>query len=116
MDCTHLLRLQLNSVFEIIDELIATNPDATAADVRAKLEGPRKVMDDVAAIEEAGTDRSTCRHCTQLITRRPGAHWVHNMPVGEGLGSRSCRAASLDRLGDWDDDLDKRWNAAPTRA
>lgn len=68
------------------------------------------------------SDHAICRHCHQPIIRHPGdTSWVHepqpdwNNPTPGRLGNVGCRAASFNRLGDWDESLDRRWKAAPRR-
>lgn len=60
---------------------------------------------------------ATCRRCqypVYMITKDDGeeTNWFH--AAGDQV-SRGCRSASFDRLGTWDDSLDRKWYAAPVR-
>ncbi len=51
-------------------------------------------------------DHGTCRHCGRHMVDFSG-RWVHSR------GSRSCRSASFDADGDWDESLRPCWQATP---
>ena len=55
-------------------------------------------------------DRATCRHCGHPVYSI-GERWQHEGPSG----NVGCRAASFDRLGTWDDTLDRGWKATPAQ-
>ena len=51
-------------------------------------------------------DDAICRHCARHVVDFSG-QWVHSR------GSRSCRSASFDADGDWDESLRPSWHASP---
>jgi hypothetical protein len=61
-----------------------------------------------------GTEYATCRNCGHpvglIVSERDV--WGHIVP-GRTTLPRGCRAASFDRLGDWDDNLLQSWKARP---
>ena len=60
-----------------------------------------------------------CRNCHKPIigvrsdVGRTGYLWLH--VEAEPGASRGCRAASYKQGGGWDDSLNRRWKATPTR-
>ncbi|MFC5215909.1 HNH endonuclease [Streptomyces coerulescens] len=57
-------------------------------------------------------EHAVCRHCGHAIARIGEAPWRHSASAPM---SRGCRAASFDRDGDWDDSLDRAWQASPPK-
>jgi hypothetical protein len=101
----------INAV-EVIDEVLAFNPTASVADIRQYASTRRKAAEMQLKEEEAGIERAACQHCGVQIVRGSDGAWFHGrMP---SWGSRGCRSHSYDRLGTWDDTLDRRWTATPT--
>jgi hypothetical protein len=58
-----------------------------------------------------------CRRCGYLLicTEMPGGRWSAWFHWEEDAAVRGCRSASFERLGTWDDSLDRKWYAAPER-
>ena len=57
-------------------------------------------------------ERIPCRHCARPVFQI-GERWFHR--DAEGGRFRGCRAASFVDDRGWDDSLDRRWTAAPSR-
>lgn len=104
--------LKYSNAVEVIDEVLASNPAATVADVRQYASVRRKAAETQLKEAEAQVERAVCQHCGVQIVRGNDGVWHHgHMP---SWGSRGCRSYSYDRLGTWDDTLDRRWTATPT--
>jgi hypothetical protein len=103
--------LRYGSVVEVIDEVLASNPDATVADLRQYAATKRKAAEVQLEEQEARIERALCQHCGVEIVRGNDMAWYHGHSVS--WGSRGCRAYSFNRLGTWDDTLDRRWAATP---
>jgi hypothetical protein len=56
--------------------------------------------------------QTDCRNCGHAIVLA-GGRWTHF--VNGKVAGAGCRAASVDRLGTWDDGLDPILNAEPSR-
>jgi hypothetical protein len=96
---------------EVIDEVLKSNPAATAIEIRQYASAGRHAVPGQAELAEARTERGTCRHCEVAVVRGNNGAWYHgDVP---SWGSRGCWAHSFQRLGIWDSPLDRRWNAAP---
>lgn len=54
-----------------------------------------------------------CRNCHHVIVNFDGEHGFTSKPWSHAEGSRSCRSASFDRDGTWDEALDRKWQAVP---
>jgi hypothetical protein len=103
--------LKYSNAVEVIDEVLAFNPAATVADVRQYAAIRRKTAETHLEEAEARIERAACRHCGVEIVRGNDGAWYHgHIP---SWGSRGCRSYSFDRLGTWDDTLDRRWTATP---
>ena len=95
--------LKYSNAVEVIDELLASNPAATLADVRNYASTQRRAAEKLVEDEEARTERAVCRHCgIEIVMGNDGA-WYHGRTPS--WGSRGCRSYSFDRLGTWDDTL-----------
>jgi hypothetical protein len=104
--------LKYSNAVEVIDEVLAFNPAASVADIRQYASTRRKAAEMQLKEAEAGIERAVCQHCGVEIVRGSDGAWYHGrMPSS---GSRGCRSHSYDRLGTWDDTLDRRWTATPT--
>jgi hypothetical protein len=103
--------LKYANAVEIIDEVLALNPAATVADIRRYASDKKKLAETQLAAAEARIERAVCRHCATEITLADDGTWYHGrLP---SWGSRGCRSYSFDRLGTWDENLDRKWKAAP---
>lgn len=102
--------MKYSNAVEVIDEVLATNPAATVGDVRQHASAQKIVAETLLRQAEAQIERAVCRHCDVEIVRNDGA-WYHGSTPS--WGSRGCRSYSFDRLGTWDDTLDRRWMASP---
>lgn len=94
---------QFDMMIELVEGVIREHPDMSGAELLDKLRGMRSAL-------EGSAERATCRHCGHPIYSL-GDRWQHE---GES-GNVGCRAASFDRLGTWDDSLDKAWKASPRK-
>jgi len=103
--------LRYSSVVEVIDEVLAFNPAATVADVRQYAATKSKAAEVQLKEAEARIERAACQHCGVEIVRGNDGAWYHGR--SPSWGSRGCRAYSFNRLGTWDDTLDRRWTATP---
>lgn len=103
--------LKYANAVEVIDEVLASNPAATVADAREYATAKRQAAQTL--LQEAGAriERAVCRHCGVEIVRGSHGVWYHGRVPS--WGSRGCRSYSFDRLGTWDDTLDRRWKATP---
>jgi len=104
--------LKYSNAVEVIDEVLAFNPAATVADVRQYASINRKSAEMQLEEAEARIERAVCRHCGTEIFRGNDGAWYHGLV--SSWGSRGCRSYSFNRLGTWDDALDRRWTATPT--
>jgi hypothetical protein len=104
--------LKYSSAVEVIDEVLAFNPAATVADVRQYAATKRKAAEAQLEEGEVRIELAVCQHCGVEIVRGNDGAWYHGRIPS--WGSRGCRAYSFNRLGTWDDTLDRRWTAAPT--
>jgi len=104
--------LKYSNTVEVIDEVLASNPAATVADVRQYAAIKGKAAETQLKEAEARIERAVCQHCGVEIVRGKDAAWYHGRIPS--WGSRGCRSHSFDRLGTWDDTLDRRWMATPT--
>jgi hypothetical protein len=96
---------------EVIDEVLKSNPVATAREIRQYASVKEQGQQAPADGAEARTERGTCRHCEVAIVRGNNGAWYHgDVP---SWGSRGCWAHSFQRLGIWDSPLDRRWSATP---
>lgn len=103
--------LKYSNAVEVIDEVLAFNPAATAADVRQYASVKREGAETQLEEAEARIERAVCRHCGVEIVRGNDGSWYHGRIPS--WGSRGCRSHSFDRLGTWDDTLDRKWTATP---
>src|ERR1700740_3257093 len=104
--------LRYSSVVEVIDEVLAFNPHATVADLRQYAATKRKAAELKLEEQEARIERGVCQRCGVEIVLGNDSAWYHGH--SPSWGSRGCRAYSFNRLGTWDDTLDRRWTATPT--
>lgn len=104
--------LKYSNTVEVIDEVLASNPAATVADVRQYASIKGKAAETQLKEAEARIERAVCQHCGVEIVRGNDAAWYHGRIPS--WGSRGCRSYSFDRVGTWDDTLDRRWMATPT--
>ena len=100
--------MKYSSAADVVDEVLALNPTATVADVRQYAVSKREAVGVRLAEAEAQT---MCRHCGVEITQGSDEAWYHGRIPS--WGSRGCRSYSYDRLGSWDDTLDRQWKATP---
>lgn len=61
--------------------------------------------------ENDDLSEATCKHCGHPIIQSSGTKWFHVAGMNRG-----CRASSYERLGTWDDELDRKWTATPKTA
>ena len=106
-----LQELRYSSVVEVIDEVTAVNPAATVADIRQYAAARRATAEAQLEEAEARKERAVCQHCQVEIVRGTDGAWYHGR--APSWGSRGCRAYSHNRLGTWDDTLDRSWTATP---
>lgn len=103
--------LKYSNAVEVIDEVLASNPAATVADVRQYASAKGQMVDRRIQEAEARIERALCGHCgVEIVLGNDGAWYHGDIP---SWGSRGCRSYSFNRLGTWDDMLDRRWTAAP---
>src|ERR1700761_526053 len=103
--------MKYSSAVDVIDEALALNPAATLADVRQDAFSKRKEAEAQAREAEARIKRAVCRHGGGEIPQGSDGGWCHGRTLS--WGSRGCRSYSYQRLGSWDDTLDRRWTATP---
>jgi len=103
--------VKYRNAVEVIDEVLKSNPTATALEIRQYASAKRRTAQTPAEAPEARTERGTCRHCEVAIVRGNNGAWFHgDVP---SWGSRGCWSHSFQRLGIWDSPLDRSWNASP---
>lgn len=109
------------------NDILRRNAVALLRDLADGLEEPAAEPDSppwLAELEEPlpvslcpyQAERATCRNCGQLVSRRTSGtfrRWLHGDLGLELYGRAGCRAASFDRLGEWDDSLPTGWMAEP---
>ncbi|MFC9087017.1 hypothetical protein [Nocardiopsis dassonvillei] len=105
---------EANSAWAVktVQAILGEEPDLTGAQVLARLKEIAVSKSQAARDHETANapKRSTCRRCGFPVqTLSPTGPWRHE----DGLRA-GCRAASFDRLGTWDDTLDRSWKATPT--
>jgi hypothetical protein len=106
-----LMALKYSGAVEVIDEVTASNPDASVADVREYVVERLRVAQAMVAEEEATIQRGVCRHCGVKIVLGNDDAWYHgDIP---SWGARGCRSYSFDRERGWDDTLNSGWKATP---
>lgn len=103
--------LKYSNAVEVIDEVLARNPDATVADVRQYASARQSAAEKLLDEEQARIERSVCRHCGAEIVKGNDGAWYHGRE--SSWGSRGCRSYSFDRLGTWDETLGRSWKASP---
>ena len=103
--------LKYSNAVEVIDEVLASNPAATASDARLYASAQKKAAETQLKKVETRIERTGCRHCGMEIVRGTDGVWYHGRIPS--WGSRGCRSYSFDRRGGWDDTLDSRWIASP---
>jgi hypothetical protein len=94
---------ELDAVIEYADGALREHPEMSATELLGELRALRSRL-------ERGVEHATCRHCGHPIYYL-GGRWQH----GGESGNVSCRAASYDRLGTWDDALNRSWRASPAK-
>jgi hypothetical protein len=104
--------LKYSNAIEVIDEVLAGNPTATVTDVRLYASMQKRAAETLLNEAEAQIERAVCRHCSQEIVKGNDGAWWHGRTPS--WGSRGCRSFSFERLGTWDDTLDRNWKASPT--
>jgi len=104
--------LKYSNAVEVIDEVLAFNPAASVADIRKYASIKREAAEMQLKEAEARIERAVCRHCEVEIVHGTDGAWYHGRTPS--WGSRGCRSYSFNRLGTWDDTLDRRWTATPT--
>jgi hypothetical protein len=103
--------IKYRNAVEVIDEVLKSNPTATALEIRQYASAKRRTTQPQVEAPEARTERGTCRHCGVAIVRGNTGAWFHgDVP---SWGSRGCWSHSFQRLGIWDSPLDRRWSATP---
>lgn len=108
-----LTALKYSSAVEVIDEVLASNPTATLADVRQYASAKTEAAQSQLAAEEALIERAVCRYCDVEIVRGNDGTWYHGRTPA--WGSRGCRSYSYTRLDTWDDTLSRTAKATPAR-
>jgi hypothetical protein len=103
--------LKYSNAVEVIDEVLTFNPAATVTEVRQYASVKKQLAESQVEETEARIARSVCRHCEVEIVRGNDGVWYHGRVPS--WGSRGCRSYSFDRLGSWDDMLDRKWTATP---
>ena len=103
--------LKYANAVEVIDEVLALNPDATVSDIRRYASDKKLLAETQLMAAEARIERAVCRHCEVEITRADDGTWYHGRIPS--WGSRGCRSYSFDQLGTWDENLDRKWQATP---
>jgi hypothetical protein len=103
--------LKYSNAIEVIDEVLKFNPAATVNDIRRYASVKRQAAETQLEEAEARVERAVCRHCKVEIVRGNDGAWYHGRIPS--WGSRGCRSYSFDRLGTWDDTLDRKWTATP---
>lgn len=103
--------LRYSNAVEVIDEVLASDPAATVADIRQYACIKRKAAEVQLKEAEARIERAICKHCGVEIVRGNDGRWYHGHPPS--WGARGCRAYSYERLGTWDRTLNRRWMATP---
>jgi hypothetical protein len=65
-------------------------------------------------MEPVDLTEAVCANCGHRIIKAGGGTWVHDESFPMMIyGSRGCRSAAYDRLGEWDDSLEPWWTAEP---
>jgi len=100
------------SAVEVLDEVLASNPTASLADVRKYASDLMQLAQARLAEVEVQIERGVCRHCGRNITRGNDGEWYHG--AIPSWGSRGCRSYSFNRLSGWDETLDRQWKASPS--
>jgi hypothetical protein len=103
--------LRYSNAVEVIDEVLEGDPTATVADIRQYAFTRQSMAERLLEEEEARVERAACRHCGIEIVKGNDGAWYHGRTPS--WGSRGCRSYSFDRLGSWDDALDRSWKASP---
>jgi hypothetical protein len=113
-------------------EILRRHAAALLHDVAAELEGRRAPAERGEAEPDSpraawplpeypcpyDAEYATCRNCGHPVSRRASGNfrrWLHGDLALELYGRAGCRAASFDRLGEWDDSLHRGWVAEPAR-
>jgi hypothetical protein len=103
-------RLTLEYAIDLVGELLGEQPTATAGQARDRL---RAALAGLPTSEDLRPDEYECLTCQKAVAQQADGRWAHR--VGGKWSNIGCRAASFDRLGTWDDDLDRGAKAKPSR-
>lgn len=98
----------LDLIIKAMNDVLASDPQASLASFRDDLQVARDTV-----LQAALVSKTQCKYCSHPIVLDELNRWMHLKPDEIALSNRECRAASFDRLGDWDDTLPRGVNARP---
>lgn len=96
---------------DLVRRLIQEEPEITGKQVLAAVEADFQIRQRAADQAATGSEDGTCKRCGHPVVRQADGSFVTHADSNGYPLKRGCRAASFDRDGDWDDNLDKRWQA-----
>lgn len=98
----------------LVREIISSGSVSSAEDVLRSLgEETADRAAQLGRLSDELMEHAICRYCGHSVARVGTSLWRHDAAVPM---SRGCRAASFDRDGHWDNELDRTWKAAPPKS